>query len=66
MRRLIFGPEWANGVFTLFAILFFFLGVLLFAIGLLGEYVGRIYHEVRDRPRYRDRGRLIRRRGGAR
>ncbi|HEY4563662.1 MAG TPA: glycosyltransferase, partial [Thermoanaerobaculia bacterium] len=31
---------------------FFFLGVQLFAIGLLGEYVGRIYQQVRDRPRY--------------
>jgi undecaprenyl-phosphate 4-deoxy-4-formamido-L-arabinose transferase len=51
--RLIFGQEWAvSGVFTLFALLFFFLGVQLFAIGLLGEYVGRIYQQVRDRPRY--------------
>ena len=46
-------PEWAaGGVFTLFAALFVFLGILLFAIGLLGEYVGRIYMEVRHRPRY--------------
>jgi len=51
--RLVMGPEWAvSGVFTLFAVLFFFLGILLFAIGLLGEYVGRIYLEVRRRPRY--------------
>ena len=51
--RLVFGQEWAvSGVFTLFALLFFFLGVQLFAIGLLGEYVGRIYQQVRDRPRY--------------
>jgi len=51
--RLVEGHEWAvSGVFTLFAVLFFFVGVLLFAIGLLGEYVGRIYMEVRHRPRY--------------
>ena len=51
--RLVMGPDWAvSGVFTLFAVLFFFLGILLFAIGLLGEYVGRIYLEVRRRPRY--------------
>lgn len=51
--RLIFGRVWAvSGVFTLFALLFSLLGVLLFTIGLLGEYVGRIYMEVRDRPRY--------------
>lgn len=53
LGRVLFGPEWAvGGVFTLFAVLFVFLGILLFAIGLLGEYVGRIYLEVRRRPRY--------------
>ncbi|MBF0205477.1 MAG: glycosyltransferase [Oligoflexia bacterium] len=51
VRRLIVGPE-VEGVFTLFAILFFFVGVSLFGIGLLGEYVGRIYHLVKGRPRY--------------
>ena len=51
--RLIYGDAWAvGGVFTVFAVLFVFLGVVLFAIGLLGEYVGRIYMEVRRRPRY--------------
>jgi undecaprenyl-phosphate 4-deoxy-4-formamido-L-arabinose transferase len=51
--RLTFGREWAvSGIFTLFSLVFFFLGVQLFAIGLLGEYVGRIYQQVRDRPRY--------------
>lgn len=50
-RRLILGPE-AEGVFTLFAITFFLLGIALFGIGILGEYIGRIYHEVRERPRY--------------
>lgn len=43
----------AQGVFTLFAILFFFVGCQFVAFGLLGEYIGRIYQEVRDRPRYR-------------
>jgi undecaprenyl-phosphate 4-deoxy-4-formamido-L-arabinose transferase len=50
-RRLFLGPE-AEGLFTLFAITFFLLGIALFGIGILGEYIGRIYHEVRDRPRY--------------
>jgi undecaprenyl-phosphate 4-deoxy-4-formamido-L-arabinose transferase len=51
VRRYVVGPE-AEGVFTLFAIAFFLLGVALFGVGLLGEYVGRIYDEVRRRPRY--------------
>jgi undecaprenyl-phosphate 4-deoxy-4-formamido-L-arabinose transferase len=51
VRRLIVGPE-AEGVFTLFGIAFFLIGVTLFGIGLLGEYVGRIYEQVRQRPRY--------------
>lgn len=51
VRRLIVGSE-ADGVFTLFAIAFFFMGVILFGIGLVGEYVGRIYQQVRARPRY--------------
>ena len=50
-RRLILGPE-EGGLFTLFAIAFFLIGIALFGIGLLGEYVGRIYQEVRNRPRY--------------
>ena len=50
VRRLIQGPE-AEGLFTLFAILFLFVGVEFLAIGVLGEYVGRIYVEVRRRPR---------------
>jgi len=51
LRRLIVGPE-AEGVFTLFAIAFFLIGITLFGIGLLGEYIGRIYQQVRHRPRY--------------
>lgn len=51
--RLLHGPVWAaSGTFTLFAAVFFFLGVQLFAIGLLGEYIGRIYVQVRHRPRF--------------
>ncbi|MBE0621875.1 MAG: glycosyltransferase [Burkholderiales bacterium] len=51
VRRLLVGPE-VEGVFTLFGIVFFLLGIALFGIGLLGEYVGRISQQVRQRPRY--------------
>ncbi|QEM69905.1 glycosyltransferase [Geobacter sp. FeAm09] len=51
VRRFIVGAE-VEGVFTLFAILFFFIGIIIFGIGIVGEYVGRIYQEVRKRPRY--------------
>lgn len=51
IRRFLFGAE-AEGLFTLFAISFFLMGTILFGIGLLGEYVGRVYQQVRGRPRY--------------
>ena len=51
--RIFLGDEWGEqGIFTLFAILFVFVGAQFMAMGLLGEYIGRIYHDVRDRPRY--------------
>jgi undecaprenyl-phosphate 4-deoxy-4-formamido-L-arabinose transferase len=50
-RRIFVGPE-VEGVFTLFAILFLLVGLALFGIGLIGEYVGRTYEQVRGRPRY--------------
>jgi undecaprenyl-phosphate 4-deoxy-4-formamido-L-arabinose transferase len=51
VRRIFIGSE-VEGVFTLFALLFFFVGLALFGIGLIGEYVGRTYEQVRGRPRY--------------
>jgi undecaprenyl-phosphate 4-deoxy-4-formamido-L-arabinose transferase len=51
IRRFVVGPE-AEGLFTLFAIAFFLIGVLLMGVGVVGEYVGRIYEQVRQRPRY--------------
>ena len=44
---------WAYSVFTLFGILFFFVGLQMLAVGVIGEYIGRIYLEVRQRSRYR-------------
>jgi undecaprenyl-phosphate 4-deoxy-4-formamido-L-arabinose transferase len=53
IMRFIHGSEWAEGgVFTLFALLFIFIGMQFLGMGLLGEYIGRIYQDVRERPRY--------------
>ncbi len=51
IRRLFVGPE-VEGVFTLFAILFVFVGLNTLGLALVGAYVGRIYKEVRQRPRF--------------
>jgi len=53
IARVAYGAEWAaEGVFTLFSILFAFVGFQFFALGVMGEYIGRIYREVRKRPEY--------------
>ncbi|MBW2561053.1 MAG: glycosyltransferase [Deltaproteobacteria bacterium] len=53
VARLVYGAAWAaEGVFTLFAALFAFVGFQFFALGVMGEYIGRIYKEVRKRPEY--------------
>src|SRR5579862_5095147 len=51
VRRLVVGPE-EGGLFTLFGVAFFLIGVALIGLGVVGEYVGRIYEQVRQRPRY--------------
>jgi undecaprenyl-phosphate 4-deoxy-4-formamido-L-arabinose transferase len=53
VARLVYGARWAaEGIFTLFAVLFAFVGMQFFALGVIGEYIGRIYREVRKRPEY--------------
>ena len=53
VMRIINGPDWAaEGVFSLFAVSFIISGFQLIGMGLLGEYIGRIYDDVRARPKY--------------
>ena len=53
IMRCLHGDAYTQGgVFTLFAVLFFIAGFQLIGMGLLGEYIGRIYYDVRARPRY--------------
>ena len=53
LLRLFFGAVWAgNGLFTLFGILFFFMGIQFFVFGLIGEYICRISMDVRQRPKF--------------
>jgi undecaprenyl-phosphate 4-deoxy-4-formamido-L-arabinose transferase len=54
VERLILSG-WREGFATLWdrdILAFFLIGMLLFGLGLIGEYVGRIYQQVRERPRY--------------
>ena len=54
VNRLILAG-WREGFATLWdrdILAFFLLGMVLFGLGLVGEYVGRIYQQVRERPRY--------------
>jgi glycosyltransferase involved in cell wall biosynthesis len=51
IEKLIYGndvPGWP----TVVAAIMFFNGILLLSIGILGEYIGRIYEEVKQRPLY--------------
>lgn len=51
--RFLWGAKWAaDGVFTLMAFVFIIAGIQLMALGLVGEYIGRMYYDVRARPRY--------------
>jgi dolichol-phosphate mannosyltransferase len=45
-------PEMPSGYTSLFVSIVFIGGVVLFSVGIVGEYVGRIYEVVRGRPEY--------------
>ena len=51
LQKLI-GIDLTPGLSTTVLMVSFFAGVQLFGLGLIGEYVGRIYDEVKRRPMY--------------
>jgi len=51
-HRLVYGPQQEGAMWVLFAFTFALLGLVMLALGLIGEYIGRIYMEVRRRPTY--------------
>jgi undecaprenyl-phosphate 4-deoxy-4-formamido-L-arabinose transferase len=51
-HRIIYGPQQEGAVWLLFAFTFALLGLVMLALGLMGEYIGRIYLEVRRRPTF--------------
>lgn len=51
VRTLLFGVD-VPGFPSLFVAILFFGGIQLISIGILGEYIGRIYDEVKHRPTY--------------
>ena len=50
-KTLIFGDP-VQGSTTLVSVVLFLGGVQLLSIGILGEYIGRIYNEAKGRPNY--------------
>ncbi|MCQ4628944.1 glycosyltransferase family 2 protein [Shinella lacus] len=51
LDKLLFGNS-VPGYPSIFAAIMFFGGVQILGIGIIGEYIGRIYRETKMRPRY--------------
>lgn len=52
IQKLVLGYDLTPGLSTTVVVVTFFSGVQLLSLGLVGEYIGRIYDEVKQRPMY--------------
>ena len=50
--KVLFSAEYTSGYFTTIAAIILFSSVQLIFIGILGEYIGKIYYEVKNRPHF--------------
>ena len=52
LQKMFFNPAITPGLPTIVIAITFFGGIQLISLGIVGEYIGRIYDEVRCRPKY--------------
>ena len=52
VQKAILGVDLTPGLSTTVIVVTFFSGVQLLSLGIVGEYIGRIYDEVKQRPMY--------------
>ena len=54
--RFLFGQDWPAGFATIVLLLMLSISMTGFFLGIIGEYLGRVFDEVRGRPVYLERG----------
>jgi dolichol-phosphate mannosyltransferase len=52
IAKILLNQPFQFGIVTITLLILFMGGAQLVSIGILGEYIGRIYDEVKERPQY--------------